>query len=213
MDEMIRVSEDGAARARAALERCVCDGGVVLFPADTVYGLACDPESAGALERIHRLKVRDPKRPSAVMFFDDAALDTLVSDLGARVRRAVRSLLPGPVTLVVPNPRHLFPQACGPDRSRLGVRLIDGPLAGVPVPVLQTSANPSGGQDARTIEELPADIRDGVDVVIDGGELPGTASTVIDISGLDADGEWSMLREGAVPRAEVARVIEATGER
>jgi L-threonylcarbamoyladenylate synthase len=167
-------------------EECIRGGGVVLFPADTVYGLACDAEDAAAVERLYALKGRRPDKPAAVMFFAR-------EDLPPIPHRGV-GLLPGPVTLLVPNPDGRFPLAGG---EALGVRFPGLPLTGPPV--LQTSANHAGGPDARTLAEVPADIRAGADLVIDGGTLPGTPSTVVDLTG----GEWRIVREGAVPTAEI----------
>src|SRR5437763_17170603 len=95
--------------------RCISVGGVAVFPADTVYGLACDPANRVAVERLYLLKRRPLDKPSAVMFFDlDVALDAL-PDLGQRTRAAIGRLLPGGVTLLLPNPAGRFPLACGED--------------------------------------------------------------------------------------------------
>jgi len=195
----------------AAFEECVAAGGVALFPADTVYGLATDPESHEGVERLYALKGRRPDRPAAVMFFAlDRALAAL-PELDASARSAVERLLPGPLTLVVTNPRRRFPLACDPVPERLGLRVprLEGalaPLAGASVAVLQSSANPSGGPDARRLEDVDERIRAAVDLSLDGGELPGTPSTVVDLSEY-ARGEWSVLREGAVPRAELEAAL------
>src|SRR5437588_8953024 len=94
-------------------ERCLAVGGVAVFPADTVYGLACDPANRVAVERLYRLKRRPLRKPSAVMFFDvDVALDAL-PELGEQTRLAAAELLPGQVTLLLPNPAERFPLACG----------------------------------------------------------------------------------------------------
>jgi L-threonylcarbamoyladenylate synthase len=185
-------------------ERCIADGGVALFPADTVYGLACDPESEAAVERLYAIKGRPASRPAAVMFFNlETALAALPA-LGPRTLGALGRLLPGPVTLLLPNPERLFPLACGPVPERLGLRVPDVPLlAGVLRPVLQSSANPSGGADARRIEDVDERIRDEVDLVIDGGALPGTPSTVIDLSDYERTGSYEIAREGALDVATV----------
>ena len=193
----------------ATFERCISVGGVALFPADTVYGLATEPDSREGFDRLYALKGRPPLRPSAVMFFQrDLALAAL-PELGARTRAAVERLLPGPVTLLVPNPAGRFPLACGPDPTRLGVRVpaLSGdlePLAAARWPVLQSSANPSGGQDARRLADVDARIRAGVDLQLDGGELPGTPSTVIDLTAYDDGGDWSIVRQGALSAGDVA---------
>ncbi len=183
-------------RARAALERCIAAGGVAVFPADGLYGLACDPLDAAAIARIHRIKGRDDGKPSAVLYFSPLAMRELVEGLGPRTREAVGALLPGPVTLVVANPQHRYPLACREDPERLGVRLIGGPLAGAMCPLFQTSANRSGEPAPGSFEDVPAEIVAGADLAIDGGALTGLPSTVVDITELDDGGEWSVLREG-----------------
>ena len=192
-------------------ERCIANGGVVLFPSDTVYGLACSPEDPEAIARLYELKRRPPAKASAVMFFDlDAAL-AAVTHLGSRAQTALQALMPGGVTVLLPNPEHCFPLASGADPDTLGLRVVSVPvLSGVRVPVMQSSANPAGDADARRLEEVPELLRAGVDLVIDGGELPGKASTVVDLrryeqGGIDA---VRVLRQGAVSDADVAAALD-----
>ena len=193
----------------ATFERCISVGGVALFPADTVYGLATEPDSREGFDRLYALKGRPPLRPSAVMFFQRELALSALPELGPRTRAVFERLLPGPVTLLVPNPGGRFPLACGPDRQRLGIRVpaLTGalePLAAARWPVLQSSANPSGGTDARRLEEVDARIRAGVDLQLDGGELPGTPSTVIDLAAYEEDGSYAIVRQGALSGGDVA---------
>jgi tRNA (cmo5U34)-methyltransferase len=110
--------------------------------------------------------------------------------------------------LLVPNPSCRFPLACGDDPETLGLRVVSVPaLAGVRVPVLQSSANPSGGSDARSVSEVAPAMRAGADLVIDGGDLPGTPSTVVDLRDYEDHGIWSTLRLGAVDGDELARAL------
>ena len=188
-----------------AFEACIRGGGVAVFPADTVYGLACDPEDAAAVARVYELKGRAPDKPAAVMFFDLGAAFETLPELGPRTRALAERLLPGAVTLLVPNPSERFPLAGGGDI--LGVRVPDVPaLAGARVAVLQTSANHAGGPDPRRVDDVPADIRGGADLVLDAGDLPGTPSTVVDVRGFEHDGSWTIVREGALERAAVDAV-------
>jgi L-threonylcarbamoyladenylate synthase len=203
----VSIANDGAGRAREALERCVAEGGVAIFPADTLYGLGCDPSRAAAIARIHSLKGRDAGKPSAVMFFAPLAMRELLSTLGPRTREALGALLPGAVTLVVANPHGLYPLA-GPEHpERLGVRLIEGPLAGAACAILQTSANFSGEQPPSRFEEIDPGILEGADLAIDGGELGGEPSTVVDLTALESDGSWRILREGAVRAGQIADAL------
>jgi len=202
--EIVSIDRDGSEAARAALERCVAGGGVAVFPADGLYGLACDPLDATAVGRIHALKGRDEGKSSAVMYFSPLAMRELVGGLGPRTREAVGALLPGPVTLVVVNPDRRYPLACREDPERLGVRLIGGPLAGAMCPLFQTSANRSGEPAPGSFEEVPEEIVAGADLAIDGGALTGEPSTVVDLSRYDEGGEWKVLREGAVSADDLA---------
>jgi L-threonylcarbamoyladenylate synthase len=193
-------------------ERCISVGGVALFPADTVYALGTEPDSREGVDRLYGLKGRVPDKPAAVMFFDLELALAALPELGPRTREAVERLLPGGVTLLVANPARRYPLACGPEPERLGLRvpLLDGalaPLAAVSWPVLQSSANRSGGQDARRLADVDDTLRAGVDLILDGGDLPGTPSTVVDLSAYESDGSWEVVRQGAVPLEAVVRCL------
>jgi L-threonylcarbamoyladenylate synthase len=196
----------------ATFERCIAVGGVALFPADTVYGLATEPDTREGVDRLYRIKGRPPARPAAVMFFDRELALAALPELEPRTRAALERLLPGAITAVLPNPARRYPLACGPAPDRLGVRVpaLTGalePLAAARWPVLQSSANPSGGADARRLDEVAAPIRAAVDVQLDAGELPGTPSTVVDLTGYERSGEFAVLREGAVPAADLGQIL------
>jgi L-threonylcarbamoyladenylate synthase len=202
---VVSIAHDGAGTAREAFVRCILGGGVAVFPADTLYGLACDPSSPDAVKRIHDLKGRDTGKPSAVMFFSPLAMREVLSTLGPRTREALGALLPGPVTAVVANPQHRYPLACREDPARLGLRLIEGPLAGTECAIFQTSANRSRAPAPSRFEDVDPDLLAAADLAIDGGDLGGEPSTVVDLTGLDETGKWSIVREGALPRQEVER--------
>ena len=192
--------------------RCVAVGGVALFPTDTVYGLATEPGSAEGVRRLYRLKGRPPDRPAAVMFFQLELALAALPELGERTHDALRRVLPGALTLLVANPALRYPLACGPVPDRLGLRVpeLDGPLAplaAVSWPVLQSSANRSGGADARRLEDVDPSIRRGVDMQLDGGELPGTPSTVVDLTAYEDGGAYRIVREGAVAAERLAEAL------
>jgi L-threonylcarbamoyladenylate synthase len=207
------------------LEECLAAGGVAVFPADTVYGLCCDPANERAVRRLYELKGRPAERPAAVMFFALASLIQALPDLARRERAAVQALLPGPATLLLPNRGNRYPLACGPGESgqgesgsgescsdSLGVRVPAwpaslAPLRTVSVPVLQSSANLSGEPDARRLLDVPAPIRAGADLVLDGGELPGIPSTVLDLREYERRGEWRIVREGPLTHADLERIL------
>lgn len=197
------------AQSATEFEQVVASGGVAIFPTDTLYGIACDPDGATALNRIHELKGRPPRKPSAVMWF---ALEHLLADVGAQleppVRELVEQLLPGPFTLVVANHGRRFLPSCAGTPEMLGLRVpqLDGPLAplaAVGRPVAQTSANRSGAADPVDFAAIEPAIHDGVDLALDAGAVSGLGSTVADISELPA-GRWRLLRE---PRPGSGQII------
>jgi L-threonylcarbamoyladenylate synthase len=193
----------------ATFEKCIGRGGVVVFPADTVYGLACNPGSTSSVERMHALKGRDSRRPSAIMFFQLERALLALPDIGPATAAALRALLPGPLTVVLPNPSRRFPLAGGEGLGLRVPRLEGGlaPLAEARVAVLQTSANPTGGREARRLEDVAGEIRAGADLVLDGGELSGTPSTVVDLTSYEDDRSWRLLREAAVRARELEAAL------
>jgi L-threonylcarbamoyladenylate synthase len=183
----------------------VAAGGLVVIPTDTVYGLACRPDSEECVHELSALKRRSEDQPIALIAASVDALLELVPELPAEVLHAA---LPAPLTLVVPNPAGRLPWLAGSEPHTLGVRVpaVSGAAAelleGVRV-VAATSANLHGGFDPRRLSDVPAEILEAVAAALDGGELAGTPSTVVDLTGA----EPRILREGAVPAADaLARV-------
>ena len=196
---------------RRDLQSCIAAGGVAVFPSDGLYGLACDPLDATAIARVHRLKGRDEGKSSAVMYFSPLAMRELVAGLGPRTAAAVSALLPGPVTLVVANPGQRYPLACREDVERLGIRLIDGPLAGTMCPVFQTSAYLSGEPPPACFGDVDDSVLAGADLAIDDGELTGLPSTVVDIASIEDDGSWQILRQGALSAGDLSSALASVG--
>ena len=191
-------------------EACIVAGGVALFPADTVYGLACDPTSREAIARLYALKGRPADKPAAVMFFTLERALAALPELGPRTRSALEALLPGAVTLLLANPLARYPLACGHDPWTLGLRVpAPGVLSDVTLPVMQSSANRSGGADPRSLDEVDEALREGADLVVDGGTLPGTPSTVADLRAYGSHGTWEVLRTGAVSSDDIAGALAA----
>lgn len=206
----MNITPDSGADFQSTIE----NGEIAIFPTDTLYGIACDPDDAAAIERIHELKGRPPRKPSAVMYF---SLERLLADFGddldPKARNLVENLFPGPFTLIVANPNKRFAPSCADTPEKLGLRVPKlspaiEPLASVEVPVFQTSANLSGGPDATAVEDIDPAIQQGVDLVLDGGPVLGYGSTVADVSEL-ADGRWRLLR-APMPRTS-GRVTELIG--
>ncbi|WP_251342225.1 L-threonylcarbamoyladenylate synthase [Haloplanus halophilus] len=157
-------------------------GRAVVYPTETVYGLGADATDADAVERVFDLKDRPRDKPLSLAVPDvDAALDhTRPTD---REERFMRRFLPGPVTVVVER-RPALPEALTAGRDRVGVRVPDHRTARSLLdrtpPLTATSANRSGSPSVTRVADLDDRVREGVAVVLDGGETPGTESTVVD---------------------------------
>jgi L-threonylcarbamoyladenylate synthase len=190
------------------------DGAVVILPTDTVYGLCASAAAAEPVERLYALKGRPPAQPSALLAADLAALFASLPELEGRAAAVVRALLPGPYTLVVPNPARRFPWLTGARPEAIGVRVPSLPLAAAAAVeavgcVVATSANLPGGPDPRRLADVPLQLLEGAAAVVDAGELPGKPSTVLDVTAADP----RVLREGAAPSAwALERIAGLTGE-
>jgi L-threonylcarbamoyladenylate synthase len=185
-------------------------GRAVVLPTDTVYGLVADGYRAQPAQQLYTLKRRPLSIPSALMAADIDAILEALPEVRGRAAAAARALLPGKLTLVLPNPARRFGWLCGRDPRSIGVRVPD--LTGDALRVVEeagllasTSANLHGGPDPCRLAEVPDAILSAVGAVIEGGDLPGVASTVIDLTGP----EPIVLREGAVPSAEVLSLLHA----
>jgi L-threonylcarbamoyladenylate synthase len=197
----------------ATFERCMAVGGVAVFPADTVYGLACDPRTEDAVQRLYAMKGRPLDKASAVMLFSVELAFAALPELGERERAAVEALMPGGVTFLLHNPARRFPLACGDDPATLGLRVpalppVASALRAVRWPVLQSSANLAGEPEARRCVEVDARLRAACDLVLDGGTLPGTASTVVDLRAFADGGAWEIVRHGMVADDVVASALD-----
>jgi L-threonylcarbamoyladenylate synthase len=188
-------------------------GAVVVIPTDTVYGLACTPERPEAVRALAELKGRAPEQPIALMAVSVERLLECVPELRGPAAALVHGLLPGPYTLVLPNPSERFPWLTGDRPGAIGVRVpaASGPGAAVLEQVgavAATSANRHGEADPRRLADVPETILKAVAAVVDAGELPGRPSTVLDLTG----DKPRVLREGAVPAREaLARVASSRG--
>ena len=185
-------------------------GEPVILPTDTVYGLCASPHTYDAAIRLYALKGREGTHPTALLASDVDVLLECVPELRGRAATLARALLPGPFTLVLPNPAGRFQWLTGTTPKALGVRVAELPddsasvLARVGA-VVATSANRPGGPDPRRLDQVPAEIRAGAGAELDGGELSGVPSTVLDLTGPEA----KVLREGAVPGREALERVSA----
>ena len=179
------------------------DGGLAIVPTDTVYGLAGRGDSEEVARALYAAKGRSPVKPTALLFSSVDLLVELVPELPDDVLAVARALLPGPMTLVLPNPGHRYPWLNADRRDAIGARVPALEGAGRRVldalgVLVATSANLPGGVDPCRLDQVPGELVAAAATVVDGGELPGTPSTVIDVTGADV----RVLREGAVPAEE-----------
>ena len=186
------------------------DGKPIVMPFDTVYGLAADPMEEEPTKRLYELKGRDLTEPSALVARDLDFLLKCVPELRGRTASLAGLLLPGPVTLILPNPARRFRWLTGTNPEAIGVRVpdFDGPGAEVLErvgAVVATSANHPGARDPKRLDEVPDDIRASAAALVDGGELPGSPSTVIDLT----RAKPRIIRDGALPAEEALRRLDA----
>ena len=184
------------------------DGRLAIVPTDTVYGLATTPYDEDAVRGLYLAKGRVEQQPTALVVRDIELLRECLPELDGAAERVARALLPGPYTLILPNPARRFPWLTGSRPETLGVRIpgLTGPARDVldrAGALVATSANLPGGPDPHTLDDVPEQLRAAAAAMVDGGELPGTPSTVIDLTG----GEPVVLREGAVPADQALRVV------
>jgi L-threonylcarbamoyladenylate synthase len=181
-------------------------GQPVVLPTDTVYGLCADAASEAACRRALALKSRPEEQRSALVCAD---LDALLEHVPELPEAIVRALLPGGYTLVFANPGGRYPWLADdtigvrvprlPDSAADAVRAVGA--------VMATSANLHGGPDPRRLDEVPEEIRTACGAVVDGGELPGVPSTLLDLTGPQP----RVLREGAVSAREALARVRAVG--
>ena len=188
-------------------------GKPIILPTDTVYGLATTALHADAVLNLYRLKNRPVTQPTALLAPDLDMLFELVPELRGRSGVIARALLPGPYTLVLPNPARRYSWLTGANYDSIGVRVPELPEPSAELCVrisalAATSANHAGGPDPARLEDVPEELREAAAVAIDGGQLPGVPSTVIDFTGK----EPRVLREGAASGAEaIERALATVG--
>ena len=190
--------------AVAALGR----GDVIVFPTETLYGLGADALNFTAVEKVFRLKGRDPNNPFPVLVSDRSMLDMLVVKISPLAEKLIARFWPGPLTLVLPG-RHDLPRPLMNPAGGIGVRISSQPIATELVrllgrPITATSANPSGQPGARTVAQARDYFSGKIDIFIDGGELTSpTGSTVAEIIG----DKLRIIRAGAIGNGELEKVI------
>jgi L-threonylcarbamoyladenylate synthase len=203
------ISCDDPQAVEAALQ-VLKAGGLVAFPTDTVYGLAASVLDKAGIDRLYEAKKRSASKAIAVLVGDLDQLGQVTQTLPEGAQRLAEAFFPGALTLVVPR-RPDLPENLSPGMT-VGVRMPDHEFARrllrATGALAVTSANLSGGENPRTAEEVMAQLEGRVELVLDGGSVPGgVPSTVVDCTGENP----VILREGAVPAGKIFQVWGITG--
>ena len=191
-------------RAVDALKR----GEVIVFPTETFYGLGADAFDETAVERVVALKGRSPENPIPLIISDREMLESVVGDIPPAAQKLMERFWPGPLTLVLSAKRNL-PASLLNHNGGVGVRISSHPLANrlareLGRPLTATSANPSGREPARTVDQALAYFSDKIEIFLEGGRLEGKkGSTVMDVS----QDKIRIVREGEIPSEELKRIL------
>jgi tRNA threonylcarbamoyl adenosine modification protein (Sua5/YciO/YrdC/YwlC family) len=197
-----------------AAVRAIRTGQLVILPTDTVYGLCTTAYTQEAADKLYSAKGRPPAQPTALLASDVDMLLECVPELRGRAARIARALLPGPFTLVLPNPARRYRWLTGTTPEKIGVRVAELPEDAASVlaqvgAVAATSANLAGGPEPSRLDDVPEELRRTAAAELDAGELSRVPSTVIDVTGDAA----KVLREGAVPASEALERASAAVRR
>jgi L-threonylcarbamoyladenylate synthase len=193
--------------------RIIRDGGVVAFPTETYYGLACDPFNKAALSRLFALKRRPPDKPVLTLVRDKTQLHLLAEYIPDIFMPLMRSFWPGPLSLIFPAQENL-PEILTGYTATVGVRVSSHPVArrlveAAAQPITATSANFSGQNAAICAQEVGDQLGPDIDFILDAGETPGgKGSTIV---GLNDAGGLLLIREGVILYDQIAaRLAEET---
>jgi len=191
--------------------RVLREGGVVVFPTETFYGLGADARNETAVEKIFRIKGRNFRNPLPVIVADDGELIPLVEEIPAAATILMQTFWPGPLTLIFRAAPSVSSRLTG-GTGKIGIRVSSHPVArflaaSLAGPLTATSANPSGGPECSSADAVIRVLGDLPDAVIDGGATPGGAgSTILDVTVFPP----RILREGAIPRNLILNVLPPT---
>jgi L-threonylcarbamoyladenylate synthase len=187
----------------AEAARILCDGGLVAFPTETVYGLAADATNPKAIERLNQVKGRPPDKPYSIHLRDVSQLHAFVEEIPPIATRLIERFWPGPLTIVMPKK----------GGGTVGFRLPNHPVANAFLrqcqrPVIAPSANRSGFPPPTDGKEALTALDGQFDCLLDAGPTPlGRESTVVQVVGERLE----ILREGAIPAQTIRNTLEAVG--
>ena len=195
-----------APAALAEAKEIVEEGGIIAYPTETFYGLGVDPYNEEAVKRLFELKGRGFDKPISILVKDEVMLQQVVTDIPPVAERLIRQFWPGPLTIIFQASPQL-PRLLTADTGKIGVRVSSNPITekllyAIGSPITTTSANPSGKKSPVTAGEVAGYFGDNLDLILDGGELPGRlGSTVVDVTCETV----MVIREGEIPEERIIK--------
>ena len=209
--EILKISSDNPEPSLVTYAAEQIKSGQVLgMPTDTFYGLAADPFNLRAVERVYEIKSRSRHKPLSLLIESEDQAEMLARDpLPDNFYILARKFWPGPLTIIVPAASRL-PLKVTANTGNIAIRI---PEAKIPlqviraagVPITATSANLSGQSECTTAAGVREQLHERIPIIVDGGTSPRhVASTIVDLS---EDEGWRLLREGAIPRQEIADLL------
>ena len=181
---------------------------LVVFPTETFYGIAADPFSEKALDKLIAIKGRDPQKAIALIASEAEMAFEVAREVSSTARILARKFWPGPLTIVMPAREGIPSALVGPDGG-VGIRVSPHPIArvlsdGLGAPITATSANRSGEEPATTIAMARESFGDQIKVFVDGGTLHASApSTVISC----VSRGYRIIRAGAIGEREIIHAL------
>ena len=183
-------------------------GDVIVYPTETLYGLGADALNQAAVDTVFNLKGREAHHPLSVLVANQEMLRTVVAEIAPAAEQLMDRYWPGPLTLILPARKNIPKQLCN-TAGGVGVRISSQPIAKLLVktlgrPVTATSANPSGKEPARTVQEAKNYFADQIAVYVDGGTLTSkSGSTVLEVM----EDRIRLIREGEISAGELHSML------
>jgi L-threonylcarbamoyladenylate synthase len=208
------INIDPVSPAQSIMDRAgeiITEGGVLIFPTQSLYGLGANALDRDAVERIFSIKQRPAHKPLLILINRLSQMPSLVQAIPPAASRIMNSCWPGGVTLICHAAAHL-PANLTAGTGKIGIRMPIHPVARelvrrVSFPVTGTSANLSGHPPSSNADDIDDAVRKAVDMVLDAGELKGgVGSTIVDVT----TSPPSILREGIVASSRILKAISGT---
>lgn len=177
--------------------KIIQDGGIILYPTDTIWGIGCDATNTGAIQRIYKLKQRDETKSMIILLDSENKLESYIRDVNPLAYDLIE-YADNPLTLVMPGAKNISPALMADDGS-VGIRITKHPFCQQLIqrlrkPLVSTSANISGGQPPQYFSQIAPEIIDGVDYVVDIDQYDMEIKTPSTIIRLDPDGKFEFIR-------------------